>query len=94
MTFSKLIFSTLQGLDFETKQQYILYVAVTNEDAFVVTLSTSTATITVDVMDVNEAPIFMPLQKRVEVSEDFPVGQEITSYTAQDPDTFMDQKIT
>lgn len=82
-------------MDFEAKQQYILYVAVRNVVPFVVvTLPTSTATVTVDVLDVNEAPIFVPPQKRVEVSEDFPVGLEITSYTAQDPDTFMDQKIT
>ncbi|XP_059523640.1 cadherin-1 isoform X5 [Myotis daubentonii] len=88
------ILKTAKGLDFEAKQQYILYVTVKNKVAFDVALSTSTATVTVDVMDVNEAPIFMPPQKRVEVPEDFPVGQEITSYTAQDPDTFMDQKIT
>ncbi|KAK1330538.1 hypothetical protein QTO34_010728 [Cnephaeus nilssonii] len=88
------ILKTAKGLDFEAKQQYILYVTVKNSIPFEVALSTSTATVTVDVMDVNEAPIFMPPQKRLEVSEDFPVGQEITSYTAQDPDTFMDQKIT
>ncbi|XP_036087329.1 cadherin-1 isoform X3 [Rousettus aegyptiacus] len=88
------ILKTAKGLDFEAKQQYILYVAVKNVAPFEVTLSTSTATITVDVLDVNEAPIFMPPQKRVEVSEDFPVGLEITSYTAQEPDTFMEQKIT
>ncbi|XP_014384634.1 PREDICTED: cadherin-1 [Myotis brandtii] len=88
------ILKTAKGLDFEAKQQYILYVTVKNVDPFEVALSTSTATVTVDVMDVNEAPIFMPPQKRVEVPEDFPVGQEITSYTAQDPDKFMDQKIT
>lgn len=88
------ILKTAKGLDFEAKQQYILYVAVRNVVPFEVTLSTSTATVTVDVLDVNEAPIFVPPQKRVEVSEDFPVGLEITSYTAQDPDTFMDQKIT
>ena len=81
-------------MDFEAKQQYILYVPVKNVAPFDVTLPTSTATVTVDVMDVNEAPIFIPPQKRVEVSEDFPVGQEITSYTAQDPDIFMEQKIT
>lgn len=81
-------------MDFEAKQQYILHVAVKNVAPFEVTLSTSTATITVDVLDVNEAPIFMPPQKRVEVPEDFPVGLEITSYTAQEPDTFMEQKIT
>ncbi|XP_054435253.1 cadherin-1 [Pteronotus mesoamericanus] len=88
------ILKTAKGLDFEAKQQYLLYVAVKNVAPFDVTLSTSTATVTVDVMDVNEAPIFVPPQKRVEVPEDFPVGQEITSYTAQEPDTFMEQKIT
>ncbi|XP_053770714.1 cadherin-1 [Desmodus rotundus] len=88
------ILKTDKGLDFEAKQQYILYVTVKNVAPFDVTLPTSTATVTVDVMDVNEAPIFIPPQKRVEVSEDFPVGQEITSYTAQDPDIFMEQKIT
>nr|XP_003417088.1 cadherin-1 [Loxodonta africana] len=88
------ILRTAKGLDFEAKQQYILYVTAENEVPFVVSLSTSTATVTVDVIDVNEAPIFMPPIKRVEVPEDFGVGQEITSYTAQDPDKFMQQKIT
>uniref|UniRef100_A0A2K6F2Y9 Cadherin-1 n=1 Tax=Propithecus coquereli TaxID=379532 RepID=A0A2K6F2Y9_PROCO len=88
------IFNPTTGLDFEAKQQYILHVAVTNVAPFVVTLTTSTATVTVDVLDVNEAPIFVPPEKRVEVSEDFGVGLEITSYTAREPDTFMEQKIT
>uniref|UniRef100_A0A2K6R778 Cadherin-1 n=1 Tax=Rhinopithecus roxellana TaxID=61622 RepID=A0A2K6R778_RHIRO len=88
------IFNPTTGLDFEAKQQYILHVAVTNVAPFEVSLTTSTATVTVDVLDVNEAPIFVPPEKRVEVSEDFGVGQEITSYTAREPDTFMEQKIT
>uniref|UniRef100_A0A8C5VZT1 Cadherin-1 n=1 Tax=Microcebus murinus TaxID=30608 RepID=A0A8C5VZT1_MICMU len=88
------ILKTAKGLDFEAKQQYILHVAVTNVAPFVVTLTTSTATVTVDVLDVNEAPIFVPPEKRVEVSEDFGVGLEITSYTALEPDRFMEQKIT
>ncbi|KAM4801614.1 cadherin-1 isoform X2 [Urocitellus parryii] len=88
------ILKTAKGLDFEAKQQYILYVTVTNVAPFEVTLQTSTATVTVDVMDVNEAPIFVPPEKRVEVPEDFGVGLEITSYTAREPDTFMQQKIT
>uniref|UniRef100_A0A2K6SVK2 Cadherin-1 n=1 Tax=Saimiri boliviensis boliviensis TaxID=39432 RepID=A0A2K6SVK2_SAIBB len=82
------------GLDFEAKQQYILHVAVTNVAPFEVSLTTSTATVIVDVVDVNEAPIFVPLEKKVTVSEDFGVGQEITSYTAREPDKFMEQKIT
>ncbi|XP_059939492.1 cadherin-1 isoform X2 [Mesoplodon densirostris] len=88
------IFNPTTGLDFEAKQQYILHVAVTNVAPFEVTLSTSTATVTVDVVDVNEAPIFMPPQKKVKVPEDFGLGLEITSYTAQEPDRFMEQKIT
>ncbi|XP_007110828.2 cadherin-1 isoform X2 [Physeter macrocephalus] len=88
------ILKTAKGLDFEAKQQYILYVQVTNVASFEVTLPTSTATVTVDVIDVNEAPIFMPPQKKVNVPEDFGLGLEITSYTAQEPDRFMEQKIT
>ncbi|XP_069848716.1 cadherin-1-like [Dipodomys merriami] len=88
------ILKTAKGLDFETKQQYILQVIVQNVDAFAVSLLTSTATITVDVIDVNEAPIFVPPEKKVEVPEDFGVGLEITSYTAREPDVFMKQTIT
>ncbi|XP_004459660.1 cadherin-1 [Dasypus novemcinctus] len=88
------ILKTTKGLDFEAKQQYVLFVTVVNAVPFAVTLSTSTATVTVDVTDVNEAPLFIPPVKRVEVPEDFGVGLEIASYTAQDPDRFMEQKIT
>ncbi|XP_056667241.1 cadherin-1 isoform X1 [Monodelphis domestica] len=87
------ILKTAKGLDFETKQQYILHVTAVNEVPFVVTLPTSTATVTVDVLDVNEAPVFIPPVMRVEIPEDFGVGDQITSYTAQDPDKFMTQKI-
>nr|XP_021561410.1 cadherin-1 isoform X2 [Neomonachus schauinslandi] len=88
------ILKTAKGLDFEAKQQYILYVTVVNVAPFEVILSTSTATVTVDVEDVNEAPVFVPCPKTVEIPEDFGVGLEITSYTATDPDSFMEQRIT
>lgn len=88
------ILKTAKGLDFEAKQQYILHVTVENEEPFEGSLVPSTATVTVDVVDVNEAPIFVPAEKRVEVPEDFGVGLEIASYTAREPDTFMEQKIT
>nr|XP_042133563.1 cadherin-1 isoform X3 [Peromyscus maniculatus bairdii] len=88
------ILKTAKGLDFEAKQQYILHVTVANVAPFEGTLVPSTATVTVDVLDLNEAPIFVPAEKRVEVPEDFGVGQEITSYTAREPDIFMEQKIT
>ncbi|XP_040185593.1 cadherin-1-like [Rana temporaria] len=86
--------TTVKGLDFETKKQYILLVAATNKAGFSVPLVTSTATVMVDVEDVNEAPIFVPLVKNVTVREDLPSGQEVASYTAQDPDKAQIQKIT
>lgn len=75
-----------QGLDFEAKNQHTLYVEVTNEAPFVVKLPTSTATIVVHVKDVNEAPVFVPPSKVVEVQEGISIGAPICTYTAQDPD--------
>lgn len=75
-----------QGLDFEAKNQHTLYIEVTNEAPFVVKLPTSTATIVVHVEDVNEAPVFVPPSKVVEVQEGIAIGAPICTYTAQDPD--------
>ncbi|NXE54594.1 CADH1 protein, partial [Casuarius casuarius] len=88
------ILRTAKGLDYEMKNRYELVVGVENEVPLTVSLPTSTASVLVIVRDVNEAPIFVPPVKRVEVSEDLPVGQEVTSYTAQDPDKDQQQKIT
>nr|XP_045748043.1 LOW QUALITY PROTEIN: cadherin-1-like [Mirounga angustirostris] len=86
------LLKTAKGLDFETTQRYTLYMTVVNAVPLA-SLPTSTATITVDVLDVNEAPVFVPPMKMVEVSKDVGVGQEITSYRAQDPDSLQCQKI-
>ncbi|XP_075795937.1 B-cadherin-like isoform X2 [Pelodiscus sinensis] len=88
------LLKTAQGLDFETQRQFVLHVIARNEVPFSVPLPTSTATVTVDVEDVNEAPVFDPPVKRAVVLEDLPVGQEVTSYTARDPDRNPNQKIT
>uniref|UniRef100_A0A8C0H5P6 Cadherin 1 n=1 Tax=Chelonoidis abingdonii TaxID=106734 RepID=A0A8C0H5P6_CHEAB len=88
------LLKTAQGLDFEVQKQFILLVAATNDIPFSVPLPTSTATVTVNVEDVNEAPVFDPPIKSAVVSEDLPVGQEVTSYTARDPDKSQMQKIT
>lgn len=69
-------------------------VTVENTVPFTVPLALSTASVLVMVRDVNEAPIFMPPVKRVEVMEDLPLGHQVTSYTAQDPDRDQRQKIT
>ncbi|XP_040266682.1 cadherin-1 [Bufo bufo] len=88
------ILTTVKELDFESKREYVLLVAVTNNVAFSVPLVTSTATVSVTVLDVNEAPVFDPNPKIVSVLEDLPSGQEVASYTAVDPDKAQNQKIT
>lgn len=88
------ILKTSKGLDYEAQREYTLYVTVTNEAPFEVQLPTSTATVIVTVKDVNEAPVFVPPENLVKVPEDIAVGGEITSYTAKDPDTYMEQKLT
>ncbi|XP_033012956.1 B-cadherin-like [Lacerta agilis] len=87
------ILKTAKGLDFEAKKQYLLQIAVTNQAPFVVKLPTSTATVIINVKDVNEAPVFAPPIHKAEVSEDIPIGQKVTAYTAQDPDKMQSQKI-
>ncbi|XP_029464186.1 B-cadherin-like isoform X2 [Rhinatrema bivittatum] len=87
------ILSTAKVLDFESKSQYILHITVENQVPFTVTLPTSTATVSVTVLDVNEAPVFNPLVTRVDIIEDLPVGQKIASLQAQDPDTLQNQII-
>lgn len=86
--------SNLQGLDYETKNRYDLVVTVENKVALSVPITLSTASVLVTVLDVNEPPVFVPPIKREVVSEDLPVGHEVTSYTAQDPDRDVRQKIT
>ncbi|NXI36597.1 CADH1 protein, partial [Galbula dea] len=88
------ILRTAKGLDYESKNRYNLVVTVENAVPFTVPLPLSTATVLVVVGDVNEAPVFLPPVKRVEVREDLPVGHQVTSYTAQDPDQDQRQKIT
>ncbi|RXM30093.1 Cadherin-1 [Acipenser ruthenus] len=89
-----LVFSLFKGLDYETTRQYTLFVTVKNEEPFTSPLPTATATITVNVEDVNEAPIFNPLVKRVLVEENMPIGSTVAVYTATDPDKEMKQTVT
>ncbi|XP_064016247.1 B-cadherin isoform X2 [Pogoniulus pusillus] len=87
------VLRTTKGLDYEAKKQFVLHVAVTNEAPFAVKLPTATATVTVNVEDVNEAPIFDPPVRFAQVPEDVPPGQTLTSCTAQDPDKAQGQRI-
>ncbi|XP_030313492.1 B-cadherin [Calypte anna] len=87
------VLRTAKGLDYEAKKQFALHVAVANEAPFAVKLPTATAMVTVNVEDVNEAPIFNPPVQLARVPEDVPPGQTLTSCTAQDPDKAQGQRI-
>ncbi|KAM9374151.1 LOW QUALITY PROTEIN: B-cadherin-like [Phaethornis superciliosus] len=87
------VLRTAKGLDYEAKKQFVLHVSVANEAPFAVKLPTATAVVTVNVEDVNEAPIFNPLVQLARVPEDVPPGQTLSSCTAQDPDKAQGQMI-
>uniref|UniRef100_A0A8C6USH9 Cadherin-1 n=1 Tax=Neogobius melanostomus TaxID=47308 RepID=A0A8C6USH9_9GOBI len=87
------IITTAKGLDFEKISTHTLLVAVENEVPFAVELPTSTATITVTVLDVNEPPIFDPAVKVISKPEDLAVDQTVVRYTAHDPDTARKQTV-
>ncbi|ROJ36109.1 Cadherin-1 [Anabarilius grahami] len=87
------IITTVKPLDFEKNKQYNLSVIVENDDPFVGSLATSTATVTVNVEDVNDPPEFNPKEKIISTPEDSPVDTELVTYTATDPDIEKSQKI-
>ncbi|XP_033978105.1 B-cadherin [Trematomus bernacchii] len=87
------IISTVKGLDFEKSGKHTLMVAVENEVPFATRLPTATATVVVTVEDVNEAPIFDPMQKHVTKREDLAVDDDVVQYTASDPDYARKQKV-
>ncbi|KAL4593305.1 B-cadherin-like isoform X1, partial [Arapaima gigas] len=68
-------------------------VTVENSEPFSTVLPTSTATVTVNVEDVNEAPVFNPSEIIVNVPENEKVGERLVTCTATDPDTQMKQSI-
>ncbi|XP_072278680.1 EP-cadherin-like [Pyxicephalus adspersus] len=87
------ILTTAKGLDFESRRQFVLQITVENEEPFAVPLITSTATVTINVEDVNEAPFFVPAISRESVLENLPLGQKIIALVAQDPDKQQNQKL-
>ncbi|CAJ1066648.1 B-cadherin-like [Xyrichtys novacula] len=88
------ILSTTKGLDFEKSAKHTLLIAVENDVPFATPLPTSTATVVVTVIDVNEPPIFDPVVKTVSKKEDLAVDADLVQYTAADPDIARKQKVT
>ncbi|MCP5537013.1 MAG: cadherin domain-containing protein [Akkermansiaceae bacterium] len=73
--------TTTAALDFESTAQYVLTIEVTDDGT--PALSDS-ATLTIDVTDVNEAPV--AVDNSGSVSEDAPLNTLVTTVSATDPD--------
>uniref|UniRef100_A0A4W3J7W5 Cadherin-1 n=1 Tax=Callorhinchus milii TaxID=7868 RepID=A0A4W3J7W5_CALMI len=87
------IVKIVQPLDFERKKQHVVVIQVENEEKLFFTSPLSSATVTITVKDVNEAPEFDPVEKKVKHPENLPVGATVTTYNARDPDVEQDQTI-
>lgn len=66
---------------------------VTNEVPFTGPVATSTATISVEVLDENEPPVFSPPELHVSVTENAKVGSCVAELRAEEPDTQQQQSI-
>uniref|UniRef100_A0A8D0BJ57 Cadherin-13 n=1 Tax=Salvator merianae TaxID=96440 RepID=A0A8D0BJ57_SALMN len=88
--------SVVKPLDYEISAFHTLLIKVENEDPLVpdITYDTSsTATVQITVLDVNEGPLFHPNPMIVTKQENIPVGSVVLTVNATDPDTLQHQSI-
>lgn len=79
----------IQPLDYEAMSLHTLFIKVENEDPLVPDVGygpSSTATVHVKVLDINEGPVFFPDPLKVTWMENIPVGSFVASLNATDPD--------
>uniref|UniRef100_A0A8C3BF72 Cadherin domain-containing protein n=1 Tax=Cairina moschata TaxID=8855 RepID=A0A8C3BF72_CAIMO len=86
------ILCVVKGLDYEGAKQRILVIAVNNEAPYMLAphsqqVVQSTSTVVVNVLDVDEGPVFKPCFFRMDASECDEVGTSIGKYLAEDPET-------
>uniref|UniRef100_A0AAQ4QE09 Cadherin-13 n=1 Tax=Gasterosteus aculeatus aculeatus TaxID=481459 RepID=A0AAQ4QE09_GASAC len=88
--------SVSKPLDYEAKAPHTLLIKVENEDALVPDVGygpSSTATVHIAVLDVNEGPVFFPDPLIVSRMENIPIGSFVASLNATDPDILQIQSI-
>ncbi|XP_053126597.1 cadherin-13 isoform X2 [Hemicordylus capensis] len=88
--------SVVKPLDYEISAFHTLLIKVENEDLLVPDIAygtSSTATVQITVLDVNEGPIFHPDPMTVTKQENIPIGSVVLTVNATDPDTLQHQTI-
>lgn len=88
--------TVFQPIDYEISRTYVLTVEARNEVPLARGIHSprqSTATVSIRVIDVNESPYFEPNPKLIKLEEGMMPESTLTTFTAQDPDRFMQQSI-
>ncbi|XP_075138145.1 cadherin-13-like [Leptodactylus fuscus] len=88
--------SVVKPLDCEILAFHTLLIKVENEDPLIPDVgygASSTATVQINVIDVNEGPVFQPDPMKVSTQENIPIGSMLFTVSATDPDTLQHQTI-
>nr|XP_015812315.2 cadherin-2 [Nothobranchius furzeri] len=88
--------TVVKPIDYEISRTYVLTVEARNEVPLARGIHPprqSTATVSIRVIDVNESPYFDPNPKLIKLEEGMMPESTLTTFTAQDPDRFMQQSI-
>ncbi|XP_033849266.1 cadherin-2-like [Acipenser ruthenus] len=86
--------TVVKPIDYETSRMFVLTVVVENQVPLARGINLppqSTATVSITVIDMNESPYFDPNPKLIKQEEGLPAETLLTSFTAQDPDRYMQQ---
>lgn len=87
---------SFQAVDYELNRAFMLTVMVSNQAPLASGIQMSfqsTAGVTISVVDVNEAPYFPSNRKLIRLEEGVPTGTMLTTFSAVDPDRFMQQAV-
>ncbi|XP_034497464.1 cadherin-4 [Ailuropoda melanoleuca] len=87
---------SFQAVDYELNRAFMLTVMVSNQAPLASGIQMSfqsTAGVTISVMDINEAPYFPSNHKLIRLEEGVPTGTVLTTFSAVDPDRFMQQAV-
>ncbi|XP_072799637.1 cadherin-4 [Vicugna pacos] len=88
--------TVVKAVDYELNRAFMLTVMVSNQAPLASGIQMSfqsTAGVTISVVDINEAPYFPSNHKLVRLEEGVPTGTVLTTFSAVDPDRFMQQAV-